>query len=149
VPRVFMDDTDEDRAAIQSVLNQVDIYPLSDFDGQVKTTDWSKLPTLAGAAPDGGGETKWVIPEKFFDEFGGVLDTVRPLPGEDALYGQFRVLLESAGENDAIKKLLTDTAVASEHDVIAPFFEWAHNGRPAGNGWNRSTNNAQWGMDYF
>jgi hypothetical protein len=33
--------------------------------------------------------------------------------------------------------------------VITPFFEWSHNGRPAGNGWNRSTNNARWGIDYF
>src|SRR5262249_40069340 len=24
-----------------------------------------------------------------------------------------------------------------------------YNGRPAGNGWNRSTNNAQWGIDYY
>jgi hypothetical protein len=33
------------------------------------------------------------------------------------------------------------------HDkqVIAPFCEWKHNGRPAGNGWNRSTNNARFG----
>ena len=30
-----------------------------------------------------------------------------------------------------------------------PFFEWKHNGRPAGNGWNRSTNNARFGTDYF
>jgi hypothetical protein len=31
-----------------------------------------------------GGETKWVIPEKFFDQFGEVLSTVDPLPGEQA-----------------------------------------------------------------
>ena len=47
------------------------------------------------------------------------------------------------------QKMLTDTAVASERDVIAPFFAWAQNGLPAGNGWNRSTNNAQFGVDYF
>src|SRR5262249_48357351 len=34
-------------------------------------------------------------------------------------------------------------------EVIAQFFAWKHNGRPAGNGWNRSANNAQWGFDYF
>lgn len=33
--------------------------------------------------------------------------------------------------------------------MIEKFFEWQHNGRPAGNGWNRSTNNARWGIDYF
>lgn len=33
--------------------------------------------------------------------------------------------------------------------MIKPFHQWKHNGRPAGNGWNRSINNAQWGIDYF
>lgn len=40
-------------------------------------------------------------------------------------------------------------AVASEKEVIDPFFEWKHNGKPAGNGWNRSTNNAEFGIDYY
>jgi hypothetical protein len=150
VPRVFMDDTPEDHAAIQSVINQIGIYPLSDFDGKMKSTDWSKLPTIPGPPSEaGGGETKWVVPEKFFDQLGGVLDSVPPLPGEEALYAQFRVLLDSAKHIGDIQKVLVDTAVASERDVIAPFFDWVHNGRPAGNGWNRSANNAQFGVDYF
>ncbi len=33
--------------------------------------------------------------------------------------------------------------------MIAKFLRWKHNGTPAGNGWNRSTNNAAWGVDYF
>ena len=33
--------------------------------------------------------------------------------------------------------------------MISPFFAWNRHGRPAGNGWNRSTNNAQFGVDYF
>jgi hypothetical protein len=40
-------------------------------------------------------------------------------------------------------------AAETERDVISPFFEWKYNGRPAGNGWNRSTNNARFGTDYF
>lgn len=149
IPRVFMDDTDEDRAAVQSVINQIDFYPLTDFDGSIKTTEWAKLPTIPGPAADGGGETKWVVPEKFFDEFAIVLDTIAPLPGEESLYAQFRLVLESAEHDAGIKQMLTDTAAACERDVITPFFEWSHNGLPAGNGWNRSTNNAQWGIDYF
>src|SRR5262249_20560869 len=89
------------------------------------------------------------VPEKFFDEFGAVLDGVDPLPGEEALYAQFRLLLDSAAKEPKIKSILVDTAVATEEEVIKPFFEWRHNGRPAGNGWNRSTNNAQFGVDYF
>jgi len=44
VPRIFMDDTPEDHRAIQSVLSQINAYPLAEFDGKTKVTDWSKLP---------------------------------------------------------------------------------------------------------
>ena len=37
IPRLFMDDTDEDRAAIQPLLSQISVYPLSKFDGTMKT----------------------------------------------------------------------------------------------------------------
>jgi hypothetical protein len=33
-PRVFQDDTPEDKAAIQSLLKQIMVYPLTEFDGQ-------------------------------------------------------------------------------------------------------------------
>jgi hypothetical protein len=149
IPRVFMDDTDEDRAAIQSFIAQIVFYPLKQFDGKMKTVDWSKARTIPGPKSKGGGETQWVVPEKFFDQLGDVLDGVPPLPGEEALYGQFRVLLDSAQRDKALKKLLVATAVETERTVILPFRQWKHNGRPAGNGWNRSTNNAKTGFDYF
>ena len=34
-----MDDTDEDRKAIQAMINQIVFYPLKDFDGKMKTKD--------------------------------------------------------------------------------------------------------------
>jgi hypothetical protein len=149
VPRVFMDDTAEDRRAIQPVINQIVFYPLTDFDGKMKLRDWSQSPAIPGPQPKGTGETKWVVPEKFFDQLGTVLDLVPPLPGEEALYGQFRELLDAAAGAPAIKKLLVETAVDAERTLMQPFFEWKRNGRPAGNGWNRSINNARWGVDYF
>ena len=148
IPRVFQDDTPEDKKAIQAVINQIVVYPLKDFTGQMKTIEWSNVPEIPGPKST-GEETKWVVPEKFFDEFGEVLDIVDPLPGEEALYAQFRLLLDSAAKDAELKKVLLDTAVETDKAVIKPFFEWKHNGRPAGNGWNRSTNNAQWGIDYF
>lgn len=57
--------------------------------------------------------------------------------------------MNAANADPAIRKAIVETAVATEKDVIAKFHEWKHNGTPAGNGWNRSTNNAQWGVDYF
>lgn len=148
IPRVFMDSTPEDKQAIQSTINQIVFYPLSEFTGKMKTIDWSQLPAIPGPKST-GAETKWVVPEKFFDEFPTALEIVPPLPGEEALYAQFKAVLKAA-ENDAqIKQALTETAIQTETEVIKPFFQWKHNGRPAGNGWNRSVNNAQWGGDYF
>lgn len=149
VPRIFMNDTDADRVAIQPLLNQVVVYPLTQFDGKMKTIDWSKAPAIPNPDQGGGGETRWVVPEKFFDQLGGVLDAVPPLPGEEAMYAQFRWLLDVAAKNPAIKQLLVEEAVATEKEVITPFFRWQHNGKPAGNGWNRSLHNAEWGIDYF
>jgi hypothetical protein len=149
IPRVFMDDTPEDRKAIQPVINQIVAYPLKDFDGKMKAKDWSNAPVIPGPKAEGRSETRWVIPEKFFDELGAVLDAVPPLPGEEAMYAQFRAVLDAAAKDPAVKKALVEVAVETEKEVIAKFFQWKHNGRPAGNGWNRSTNNAQAGIDYF
>lgn len=149
IPRVFMDDTAEDRKAIQPLINQVMVYPLREFDGKMKSTAWIKAPTIPGPKSKGGGETQWVVPENFFDQLGGVLDTVPPFPGEEAMYAQFRALLAAAEQDPAVKELLVATAIDADRTIIAPFHRWKHNGRPAGNGWNRSTNNSQWGIDYF
>jgi hypothetical protein len=56
IPRVFMDDTDSDRAATQPVIDQVMMYPLSEYTGRLRTTDWSAAPTFpAGGATSGDG----------------------------------------------------------------------------------------------
>jgi hypothetical protein len=140
-----MDDTD--RAAIQPFINQIAFYPLSEFDGKMKTKDWSKAPSIPGPTSSGSGETAWVVPDRFFDQLPEVLDQVPPLPGEEALYAQFRNLLAVAKRDPETKKVLVNTANATEKEVIEPFFRWQHNGKPAGNGWNRSVR--QVGVDYF
>jgi hypothetical protein len=150
VPRIFMNDTPEDRSAIQPLINQVIFYPLTAFDGKMKTIAWNRVANIPGPKSDAGaGETKWVVPEKFFDQLPPVLETVPPLPGEESLYAQFRQLMTAAKADAELKKLLVETAVETEKQVIQAFFRWKYNGRPAGNGWNRSTNNAQWGVDYY
>jgi hypothetical protein len=146
VPRIFMDDTAEDHAAIQSVINQVVFYPMSEFDGKMKTKDWSKLPIFP--APESKGETKWVNPETFFDELPAVMKSVPPLPGEEALYNWIGSVLEAAANDPDIKQALTETAVAAENELITPLFQWRYNGRPAGNGWTSTSNGAEWGTDY-
>jgi len=149
VPRIFMDDTAEDHAAIQPVLNQIDFYPLSQFDGKMKTTDWSKLPHFPAPKSSGKGESKWINPETFFDELPAVMKQVPPLPGEEALYNWIGSVLEAAAKDPKVIQTLKETAIAAERDMISPFFQWRYNGRAAGNGWNSPVNNAKWGTDYL
>jgi hypothetical protein len=149
IPRIFMDDTPEDHAAIQPVLSQVVFYPLSEFDGKMKTKDWSELPHFPASGPRTNGETKWVNPETFFDELPTVMKQVPPLPGEEAVYAWIGSLLEAAAKSPGIKKTLEETALAAEREMMPPFLEWRYNGRAAGNGWNSAVNNAEWGTDYL
>jgi hypothetical protein len=148
VPRVFKDDSVEDTKAVQSVLNQILFYPLSQFDGKMKTTDWSQVPHFP-APPTSGGETKWVVPEKFFDQLPGVMRLVPPLPGEEALYGWINSVFDAAAKDPATKEALVASFVAADKEMIAPLTQWKYNGRSAGNGWNSPVNNAEWGTDYL
>ena len=146
-PRVFLDDTDEDRAAVKAVVNQIDAYPLAEFDGTAKVRDWDEVPSFP--APEVEGERSWVVPEAYFDQLPVVMDAIPPLPGEEALYATFRQLLDAAAEDPAVKQALVEVAVETEVEVIKPIFRWQYNGVPGGNGWNRSVHNAEWGIDYL
>jgi hypothetical protein len=149
IPRIFKDDSAEDTAAVKPVINQVMAYPLSQFDGKVKTTDWSKLPHFPTPAGGAGGETKWVVPEKYLDQLPGVMKLVPPLPGEELLYAWITSVLDAAAKDPAVKKALVESFVAADKELVSPLFQWKHNGRPAGNGWYSPVNNGQWGSDYL
>ncbi len=149
LPRAFQDDTPEDKSAIQSVLTQIMVYPLSEFDGKMKTMDWKNTPSFPPPAGQGNGETKWVIPEKFFDELPGIMKAIPPLPGEESLYGMIQSVLDAAAKDPKVKEVLVQTAIASEKDLISPLFQFQNNGRPIGNGWNSPSNGARWGTDYL
>ena len=149
VPRVFKDDNAEDTKAIQPALSQILYYPLSEFDGKMKTKDWSKLPNFPAPSTAGKGETKWVVPEKFYDQLPGVMKLVPPLPGEEALYGWINSVFAAAAKDPATKEALIASFVAAEKELIAPLFQWRFNGRSAGNGWNTQDNQAKFGTDYL
>jgi hypothetical protein len=149
IPRIFLDDTAEDRKAIQPVLSQINFYPLSQFDGKMKSKDWTKLPHFPAPTSTGPGETKWVNPETFFTELPAVMKTVPPLPGEESLYAWIGSVLEAADKDPAVMQTLKETAVAAENEILPAFLQWRHNGRAAGNGWNSPVNNAKWGTDYL
>src|SRR5271170_5130645 len=90
---------------------------------------------LSYILPSTGGETKWVVPEKFFDELQIVMKQIPPLPGEESLYKTFQSVLDAASKDPKLKQVLTQTAVAAEKDLISPLFDFHMNRRPIGNGW--------------
>src|SRR5262249_288257 len=96
VPRIFMDDTAEAHAAVQQVLSQIHAYPLSEFNGRMKITDWAKLPHFPAPQSSGNGETKWVNPDTYFEELPAVMKAVPSMPGEEALYAWIGSLLDAA-----------------------------------------------------
>jgi hypothetical protein len=145
IPRIQMDDTAEDREAIQPLISQVVMYPLSEFDGKMKTMDWSKVPSVPKPA---GPPTKWVNPKTYIDDLQAVMKEVPALPGEEALYGQIAAVFEAAAKDPAVKTALVDSFVAADKELIKPLLQWRYNGIPAGNGWTTLTNGAEWGTDY-
>lgn len=148
-PRVFRDDTPKDLKAIQPLINQINFYPLSEFDGKMKVKDWSKSPHFPAPQSTGAGEAKWVDPATYFDQLPEIMKLVPPLPGEEALYAWIGSVLDAAAKDPALKKALQESAAAAESELISPLFQWRNNGAPAGNGWNSPLNNARWGTDYL
>jgi hypothetical protein len=152
MPRIFMNDTPEDHAAIQPALNQILIYPLSQFDGAMKTKDWRKLPKVqrkGTPARYSSTQPPWVDPATFFDHLPTVMKQVPPMPGEEALYKWIGSVLEAAAKDPDVMKTLRDTAFAADRDLIAPMMRWRYNGQPAGKGWTSPANNGAFGTDYI
>ena len=149
LPRVFQDDTPEDKQAVQPLVSQMMVYPLTEFDGKMKARDWSKFKSFPSPTGKSVGETKWVIPEKFFDELPIVMKEVPPLPGEEALNASFQSVVDAAVKDPAIRKALDNVAVEAENELIKPLFNFSNNGIPMGNGWSSPSNGARWGYDYL
>lgn len=148
IPRVFLNDTAEDRKAVQEVVSGISLYPLSQFDGTLKNKDWKNIPHFPSTS-SGEEETKWVDPEHFFEALPKVLDEVPELPGEEALYANIRSVLAAAEANPKLKEALTQVALAAEKELLAPLFEFRNYGIPLAGNWTTQSNGAQFGTDYF
>lgn len=150
IPRAFLDDTAEDRAAIAELVDRISMYPLTDYDGTVKITDWSAAPTFGGGASTGGErETQWVDPTKYFTSLAEVLDEVPPRPGEEALYDWFRTVLDAADRDEAVAKALQQAAVDTDTTVLSQLFEFRNIGLPAAHHWSTQRTGASFGTDYL
>ena len=147
-PRIFMDDTPQDRQAIQPLLKSVMMYPLADYDGKIKSIDWKNVKKIS-APSMGDAEMSWVIPEKFFDELPIILADAPPLPGEEARYAQVKAVIEAAKKDPAIKKAMIEAATEAEKEIIKPLFEFRNFGKQLPHNWSTITNGAAFGTDYF
>jgi hypothetical protein len=152
IPRAFLDDTKEDRAAVQPLVSQIMSYPLSEFDGKMKTKDWSTIPNLsdpAGGKQGGGGETQWVKPDAFFNELPAILKEVPPMQGEQALYALFQSVLDAAAKDKELAATLNQVAIAMDKDLMKTVHSYRYAGVPVANGWTAPINGAEFGTDYF
>jgi hypothetical protein len=152
MPRIFMNDTPEDHAAIQPALSQIQFYPLSQFDGKMKTKDWHKIPIVkrqGKPAKYSSTQPPWVDPATFFDHLPIVMKQVPPMPGEEALYKWIASVLDAAAKDPEVMKTLRETAFSADQDLVAPMMRWRFNGQPAGNGWTSPANNGAFGTDYI
>ncbi|SDH33082.1 DUF1254 domain-containing protein [Bosea robiniae] len=147
-PRIFQDDTPEDKRAIQSVLPGIMMYPLAEFDGTVKTMNWTKLPVVPPPPPS-ETETRWVFPEKFVDELPLVLADAPPLPGEEARYAQVLAVLTAAKTDPKLKRAMTEGAAEADERLVTPLFQFRNYGQQLPHNWSTISNESAFGTDYF
>lgn len=148
IPRVFQDDTAEDRKAIQPALSGIMMYPLDQFDGKMKTMDWTSVKQLP-AEGSGKSETPWVPAKSFFDSLPIALADAPPLPGEEARYAQVLSVIEAAKTDPAIRKAVDEAAADADKQIIDPLFQFRNYGLPLPHHWTTTSNNAAFGTDYF
>jgi hypothetical protein len=125
------------------------MYPLSQYDGKVKKRNWAKLPKFPAQASDGKAETKWVIPEQFFDELPALLKDAKPLPGEEARYAQMSALAAIAKADPQLRAAMIDEAKKADSEVIDPLLQFRNYGLQLPDHWSTISNGAAFGTDYF
>jgi hypothetical protein len=102
----------------------------------------------SGAA-SGQEETKWVFPEKFFDELPAVLADAPPLPGEEARYAQISAILDAMKSDPALKPAMIRAAQEVEDQIVTPLFQFRNYGEQLPHNWSTISNEAAFGTDYF
>jgi hypothetical protein len=148
IPRVFQDDTPADKQAVQPPLRQIMMYPLAEYDGTMKSTDWSAIPTRPAEAA-GAGEAKWVRPEVFPDQLGPVLADAPPLRGEEAQYAQALAVVAAARKDPKLKSAMVKAAMDADATLVDPLLQFRNYGQQLPYHWSTIAHGAAFGTDYF
>ena len=148
IPRVFQGDDRGDNTRLQSLLQQIAAYPLSEFDGRIKTTDWSRVGSIPWVKL-GASEWQWVKPQRFFDLLPEVLAAAPPMPGEEALYALIHSVLDAASTDRVLRKALKRAAAEADATLVTPLLEFRNFGIPLKHHWTTVVNSAEFGTDYF
>ncbi len=152
IPRVFRDDTPEDLAAVRALVEGLALFPVADFDGRIRRTDWQALPKVfppSSGKPEPPGETPWVPPRKFLAMLPPALADAPPLAGEAARYAQALAVADVATKDARLRQVFEEALVAAEAELVAPLFEFRHYGRQLPHHWSTIANGAGFGTDYF
>ena len=111
------------------------MYPLAEYDGTMKSIDWSTILKLPNPAT-GEQEVIWVPPESFVDTLPVVLADAPPLPGEETRYAQVLAVLDAAKNDSQLKAAMTDGAVEAEKQLVNPLFQFRNYGRQLPHNWS-------------
>jgi hypothetical protein len=148
IPRVYQDDTPQDKKRVQTALSGVNAYPVAEYTGKMKLRDWANSPRFPAQA-GGDTETRWVVPEKFWDTLGAILEDAKPLPGEEALYARARALIAAGAADPHVKEVLVKAAADADKQVVEPLFQFRSYGLQLPSKWSTVKNGARFGSDYF
>jgi hypothetical protein len=150
IPHVFQNDAPKDKAAVHSLVQGIDLYPVAEYDGKLKRRDWRKLARLS--VPGEGAddrELRWVSHDTFLDELHSVLADAPPLPGEEARYAQILSVIAAAQNDSKLKTAMIDETSKAENEMIVPLRQFQSFGISLPHNWNTISNGANFGTDYF
>ena len=148
IPRVFQEDDKADNEVVRHLVQQIMAYPLSEFDGTMKTKDWSELPSFPWVKL-GNEEWRWVDPKTYFDVLPAALDGCPPLPGEEAIYALVRSVLAAASSDRNLRAALQEAAAEADATLVSPLLEFRNFGIPLPDNWTTVINAAEFGTDYY
>jgi len=148
IPRVFQADDRADNAALRPMIRQIMAYPLSEFDGTMRETDWASIHVLPWKKLS-NEEWRWVNPASFFDSLPKALELCPPLPGEEAIYALLRSVLAAADDDRDLREALREAAEEADESLVRPLLEFRNFGVPLPHNWTTVVNSAGFGTDYY